>query len=126
MVQILPAGTASFSNQLVDVLSGAAGNFAANRASRARSIESGRPKAQTFLSSLLKHHGAQDAYDSEQRLRAQKQADEYISKGYNPTQAGFAAYEDLVKAFPEKGNKTKTQKGVQETKAEQSNKALGR
>ena len=108
MVQILPAANPSFGSQLISSIGGAIGDITEGKAERRKKVEANRPHAQTFLNSLLKQQGADKGYDPENLLKTSKRADEYISKGYNPTQAVHAAYEDLIAGFPEKGDaKTK-------------------
>lgn len=112
MVQVLPY-VPSFGERLAPAL----GQFGANigegletrrlrKEKEQRQVEAQRPRAQSFLTSLLKQQGAADAYDPEKLLKARERANEYIDKGYDSTQAVFSAYDDLVKGFPE-GGKTK-------------------
>ena len=107
MVQILPQVGPSSGTRLMNALAGVAQDVSEGFAAKRKTREANRPHAQTFLTSLLKQQGADAAYDPENLLKARKRADEYIDKGYNPTQAVFAAYEDLVSGFPEKGTKSK-------------------
>jgi len=112
MVQVLPY-VPSFGEKIVPAL-GNLGQIIRDRfADKKRQIEAHRPRAQSFLTSLLKQQGADAAYDPEQLLKARKRADEYIDKGYDSTQAVFSAYEDLVAGFPEKGGKTKLDKTLE-------------
>jgi hypothetical protein len=105
VVQILPAANPSFGSQLISSIGGTIGDIIEGKAERRKKVEANRPHAQTFLNSLLKQQGADKAYDPENLFKASKRANEYIDKGYDPTQAVFAAYEDLIAGFPEKGTK---------------------
>lgn len=105
MVQILPQANPSFGSQLIKSIGGAIGDITEGKAERRKTVESNRPHAQTFLNSLLKQQGADKAYDPDMLFKASKRVNEYIDKGYDPTQAVFAGYEDLIAGFPEKGTK---------------------
>lgn len=126
MVQILPAANPSFGSQLISSIGGAIGDITEGKAARRKQIESNRPHAQTFLNSLLKQQGADKAYDPENLFKASKRANEYIDKGYDPTQAVFAAYEDLIAGFPERGGKTKVDQTIESTQSPEQKKSSNR
>lgn len=126
MVQILPQANPSFGSQLIKSIGGAIGDINEGRTARTKQIEANRPHAQTFLNSLLKQQGADKGYDADNLLKASKRTNEYIDKGYDPTQAVFAAYEDLISGFPEKGGgKTKVNEVLEGAENPKQNKSSG-